>query len=156
MPILDAANEADIPALCELLACLFAQESEFSPDAVAQRKGLHLLLRQPEAGAILVARAGSQVVAMVNLLFTISTALGARVAILEDMVVAPAARRAGIGSALLQHAIDYSQSMGIERLTLLTDGNNHGAQRFYQRHGFAGSTMVPMRLGLRPTRPSGP
>jgi ribosomal protein S18 acetylase RimI-like enzyme len=34
------------------------------------------------------------------------------------------------------------------RLTLLTDADNAPAQRFYQRHGFAPSAMIPLRLLL--------
>lgn len=35
------------------------------------------------------------------------------------------------------------------RLILLTDGDNAGAQRLYERAGFARSGMLPMRLRLR-------
>ena len=56
-----------------------------------------------------------KVIGMVNLLFTVSTALGERVAMLEDMVVAPAARGTGVGSALLQHAIAFAQQQGARR-----------------------------------------
>lgn len=85
---------------------------------------------------------------MVNLLYTISTALGERVAILEDMVVSPSARSLGLGSALLEHAIDHARRQGCRRITLLTDAHNLDAQRFYARHGFARSSMLPMRLAL--------
>ncbi|MFA7351482.1 MAG: GNAT family N-acetyltransferase [Methylotenera sp.] len=37
---------------------------------------------------------------------------------------------------------------GCKRITLLTDGGNEFAQRFYQKHGFTGSVMVPFRLFL--------
>lgn len=148
MPVLDKATEEDVPALSALLDDLFIQEAEFSPDPAAQRKGLLAIIRNPAAGVILVARDGPRIVAMVNLLFTISTALGERVAILEDMVVARGARRSGVGSALLSHAIEFATSLGLRRITLLTDRDNHAAQRFYARHGFVASTMLPMRRPL--------
>lgn len=85
---------------------------------------------------------------MVNLLFTISTALGGRVAILEDMVVRPGYRSCGAGSKLLQAAMDFAKSAGCHRITLLTDRANESAQRFYKRHGFTLSEMVPLRLSL--------
>jgi ribosomal protein S18 acetylase RimI-like enzyme len=34
------------------------------------------------------------------------------------------------------------------RMTLLTDGDNHGAQRFYERLGFTPSKMLVLRLPL--------
>ena len=148
MPVFERASETDIPALSELLSVLFSQEVEFKPNDAAQRKGLSEIISNPHLGAILVARDGSNILAMVNLLFTVSTAIGERVAILEDMVAAPTARNTGIGSALLSYAIEFAKSCGIQRITLLTDRENQAAQRFYSRHGFKESTMVPLRLVL--------
>ncbi|MGQ0672875.1 MAG: GNAT family N-acetyltransferase, partial [Hyphomicrobium sp.] len=37
---------------------------------------------------------------------------------------------------------------GCRRITLLTDGDNAAAHRFYERAGFTRSAMVPYRLGL--------
>ena len=102
---INPALPEDIPALCGLLAHLFQQEAEFTPDDAAQRRALAMIIDHPEVGQILVARRGDDVVGMVNLLYTVSTALGGRVALLEDMIVAPHARGAGVGSQLLGHAI---------------------------------------------------
>ena len=140
------ARAADIPALCGLLGRLFAQEAEFAPDEAAQRRGLAAIIADPDVGALLVARDGGKVVGMVNLLYTVSTALGASVALLEDLVVAPTARGRGIGSALLKHAIEHARAQGCRRITLLTDTDNAAAHRLYQKHGFAFSAMAPMRL----------
>ena len=95
MPTLSIVTEADIPQLSQLLNLLFTQESEFKPDEHAQCRGLAMIIGAPDVGAILVARDGQRIVAMVNLLFSVSTALGERVAILEDMIVAPDARGSG-------------------------------------------------------------
>ncbi len=145
---IEPAREADVPALCGLLEILFTQESDFQPDRAAQARGLRRILERPEAGCILVARQDGVAVGMCNLLYTESTALGARVAMLEDVVVAPAVRGGGVGARLLQGAIDTARAEGCRRITLLTDSHNVAAHRFYRRHGFAGSAMVPMRLLL--------
>ena len=145
---IDQATPADIPALCALLSLLFAQEAEFAPNTEAQTRGLTQIISNPEVGAILVARNGDEIAGMVNLLFSVSTALGERVAWLEDMVVAPRARGSGIGSQLLTQAIALARSQGCRRITLLTDGNNTAAQHFYAQHGFSRSEMLPMRLSL--------
>ena len=68
-----AATEADLDALVTLLAHLFNQEAEFSPNADAQRRGLLHILHHPEVGQLLVARREGQVLGMVNLLYTFST-----------------------------------------------------------------------------------
>ncbi|HEY8158995.1 MAG TPA: GNAT family N-acetyltransferase [Methylobacter sp.] len=142
------ANASDIPALCELLGILFSQEADFKPDYEAQSRGLARIISDPEVGLIVVARQDGQVVGMVNLLYTVSTALGDRVALLEDMVVSPNARRSGVGSRLLEQAIQFARLNGCKRITLLTDSDNEPAQRFYQKHGFDFSAMIPLRLSL--------
>jgi ribosomal protein S18 acetylase RimI-like enzyme len=145
---IDTATAADIPALSELLSLLFTQEAEFTPDPAAQARGLARIIDNPEAGSVLVARQDNLLVGMVNLLYTISTALGEMVALLEDLVVAPNARGAGVGSQLLAQAIAVARAGGCRRITLLTDRSNEAAQRLYSKHGFGASTMMPMRLLL--------
>ena len=148
MSEITTATEDDLPALVELLAVLFAQEHEFAPNAQAQSKGLAAIIGNPEVGSIIVLRDGDNILGMVILLYTVSTALGARVALLEDMVIAPAARGSGMGSRLLSSALEHARAAGCKRVTLLTDDDNQEAQRLYRKHGFRRSSMVPMRLAL--------
>jgi GNAT superfamily N-acetyltransferase len=131
-----------------LLHMLFSQEAEFTPNLAAQQRGLLKIIQNPEIGFILIAKVNGASFAMVNILFTVSTALGERVAILEDMVVSSAARGLGIGSQLIEFAIQEAKNQHCKRITLLTDLSNVAAQKFYQQHGFALSTMIPMRLSL--------
>jgi ribosomal protein S18 acetylase RimI-like enzyme len=142
------ATAPDLPQLVALLHALFTQEAEFVPDAARQERGLRLIIENPDAGVILVAKAGDQVCGMVILLFTISTAQGGRVAWLEDMVIRPDARGTSLGSRLLSHAITEARARGLTRISLLTDTVNARAQAFYKKHGFAESPMLPMRLYL--------
>ena len=147
MASIERATTEDIPRLNELLTMLFTQEADFRPDPVRQSAGLRLIIENPEIGHILVLREDS-IVGMVNLLYTISTALGDRVAILEDMIIDPGYRGGGAGSRLLDGAIAFAKEQGCRRITLLTDRINSGAIRFYERHGFTLSEMVPLRLLL--------
>lgn len=142
------AVESDIPELCRLLGILFSQEAEFSPNRETQTKGLSQILKCPEIGHIVIAKVRHEIVGMVNVLFTVSTALGARVAIFEDMVVSPEMRGSGIGSQLLEYAIQSAHASGCKRITLLTDNDNTSAQSFYAKHGFNKSPMIPLRLVL--------
>ena len=145
---IEVAKVSDIPALCDLLESLFNQEAEFESNQDAQIRGLKSVIENADVGDILVARDNGRVIAMVNILYTISTALGARVGILEDMVVSKARRGSGIGSELLEKALKFAREKGCQRITLLTDHDNDSAQRFYQRHGFSLSTMVVFRKSL--------
>ena len=148
MTAVTEATLDDIPQLCELLSLLFTQEADFQPDVEKQAAGLRQIIEHPEVGCILVLRDGSRVVGMVNLLYTISTACGGRVALLEDMVIRPGHRNGGAGSSLLRAAIERARAEGCARITLLTDRTNDSAIRFYQRHGFTLSEMIPLRLTL--------
>lgn len=60
----------------------------------------------------------------------------ARVYILNDLFVAPAARRAGVGRALLDAAVEYGRTFGAVRLTLSTAVSNENAQALYQAAGW--------------------
>jgi GNAT superfamily N-acetyltransferase len=142
------ATPADIPALAGLLSQLFTQEVEFSPDPEAQRRGLARIIADPAIGIILVAKEDDAVLGMANLLFTVSTALGERVAILDDFVVTASARGGGIGGKLLDEAIAVARQNGCKRISLMTDRINEAAQRLYARHGFAVSSMIPFRRSL--------
>ena len=145
---IDVATIDDVPRLAELLGILFEQEEEFTPDRAAQERGLRRIIDDASLGHVLVLRDEAGVIGMVSLLFSVSTALGDGVATLEDMVVAPERRGGGVGSALLTAAIEHARQAGCRRITLLTDGSNASARRFYGRHGFQLSKMVPMRLLL--------
>jgi GNAT superfamily N-acetyltransferase len=144
----ELAQISDLPALSALLTLLFSQEHEFTPDTAAQQRGLTGILEQPDTGRILVARHHGEVIAMVSILFSTSTALGGRVALLEDMVVNPSYRGQGIGSQLLEYAISFARAEKVLRMTLLTDHDNVTAQNFYQQHGVQPSSMQAWRLIL--------
>lgn len=146
MITLDEATPADIPQLCELLGVLFSLELEFLPDLKKQKKALSLLVKNPDRGRIFVVRNGAQLLGMVSVQILVSTACGGNVLLLEDLVVRPGFHRQGHGSALLEQVIEFARRGGYHRITLLTDSLNSGAQRFYTRHGFKLSPMVPYRL----------
>lgn len=143
---ISTASNNDIPQICNLLNLLFKQEKEFVIDEYAQHKGLTIIVENPQIGEILVARDGEKILASVNLLYTISTALGGKVALLEDMVVDEQFRGQGIGSSLIEYAIEHVKTKGVKRITLLTDGDNASAHKFYTKHGFCASSMIPFRL----------
>lgn len=145
---LTKAIHSDISELIALLKSLFEQEEEFEPNPEAQRKALSKIILDPKIGIILVAKDDEKILGMINLLFTESTALGSKVAILEDMVVLSKSRSEGVGSKLMDYAISEAKKEGCKRITLLTDIKNTKAQSFYQKKGFVKSKMMPYRLLL--------
>jgi GNAT superfamily N-acetyltransferase len=143
---IEMATTSDIPTLCALLDYLFSQEIEFKPNHETQSRGLEMILNNNNIGNIFVAKKNKTIVGMVILLYTVSTALGERVVLLEDMVVSPNERELGVGSKLLDHAVKYATEKGCKRITLLTDKMNIGAQKFYKQHKFNPSSMIPFRM----------
>jgi GNAT superfamily N-acetyltransferase len=139
--IIEPATEADLDELSELVGELFAQESDFRPNKDKQLRGLRLIFEQPNRGRVFVLRR----------LFTISTAEGGFVVLLEDLVIHKEYQAHGYGSKLLQHAIDFARQKNFLRITLLTDRPENLAQEFFRRHGFHESSMIPMRLLITPS-----
>lgn len=145
---IDFATADDVAAMTALLAELFAQEADFRPDGDKQRRGLQLILANPGLGRLFVLRLGGEVVGMANVLTSVSTAEGAPVAILEDVIVAAPHRGRGLGRRLLEHVIAWAGAAGMARISLLTDADNERAQATYARLGFSPSAMRVMRKSL--------
>jgi GNAT superfamily N-acetyltransferase len=148
--VIEPATEADLDELSDLLGELFSEESDFRPNKEKQLRGLRLIFEQPNRGRVFVLRRDNAIVGMINLLFTISTAEGGFVIVLEDLVVHKEFRGHGYGSQLLQHAIDFAKQKNFLRVTLLTDRPELRSQVLFRRHGFHESSMMPMRLLLSP------
>src|ERR1700719_1161498 len=148
--VIEPATEADLDELSEMLGGLFAQESDFRPDKDKQLRGLRLIFEQPSRGRVFVLRRDGAIVGMINLLFTISTAEGGFVMVLEDLVIHKQYQGKGYGAKLLQYAIDFAKQKNFLRITLLTDRPENVAQAFFRKHGFAESSMIPMRLWVAP------
>jgi GNAT superfamily N-acetyltransferase len=88
------------------------------------------------AAEILLIEDQSEIIGYIALTIT-ETAASATIA---RLVVAPHARRRGIGGALLRAATQWSQAVGVELLSGYCSARNHPAASFYMRWGlrFAG------------------
>ena len=160
----ELASDFEIHALADLLEILFEQEIEFQANKELQKRALQRIITNPNIGGVICAKLtttsqspesqiqprprfdqATPIVGMVSILFTESTAVGGRVALLEDMIVLPQYQKRGIGSMLLEAAKDFAKRSECKRITLLTDSDNCVAQSFYENHGFKSSQMVPFR-----------
>lgn len=146
--VIEPAVAEDLDELSSLLGELFSEESDFRPDKSKQLRGLRLIFEQPNRGRVFVLRVDRAIVGMINLLFTISTAEGGFVLLLEDLVVHREHRGHGYGSKLLYHAVEFAKQKNFLRITLLTDRPELRSQSFFRKHGFYESPMLPMRLLL--------
>ena len=146
--VIEPAIADDLDELSSLLGELFSEESDFRPNKERQLRGLRLIFEQPNRGRVFVLRRDHSIVGMINLLFTISTAEGGFVILLEDLVIHKEHRGKGYGSMLLDYAIEFARQKNFRRITLLTDRPELRSQSFFRKHGFYESPMLPMRLLL--------
>jgi GNAT superfamily N-acetyltransferase len=72
----------------------------------------------------------------VQLYPSFSSVAARRIWILNDLFVAPAARRRGVGRALLAAARDFGVSNGAKRLVLQTAATNREARALYESFGY--------------------
>ena len=89
----------------------------------------------PPRGALLLAQCDGRPVGCAAL-----GDLGDGIGELKRMYVQPSARRAGVGSALLQALLDHAERAGYERVRLDTAPELHAAIALYERFGF---TPIP-------------
>lgn len=133
--IIRKAIRDDIPEMAILLEELFTIEDDFTINRDKQITGLDLLLQNPH-NIVLVAVVDEVIVGMVSMQQLVSTAMGGKVGVIEDLVVTEYYRGRGIGTHLLLNIISDAHSVGYARLALGADIRNHPALSFYTKHGF--------------------
>lgn len=131
---IDQAGREDL----DLVTALFDAYRQFyrkAPDLGGAREFLKARMERRES-VILLAKEGSTGIGFAQLYPSFSSASMARIFILNDLFVAPAARRRGIGADLLDAAARYARAEGAVRLTLSTEITNITAQALYEKSGW--------------------
>jgi ribosomal protein S18 acetylase RimI-like enzyme len=151
------AKAEDEEPLGRLGAMLVAEHHDFDPRRfiapipdLAGRYGQFLLSQvQREGMLVLVAERDGEVVgyAYAGMEGNDYMALRGPAGVLYDLVVDPAHRRQGIGSALMDAALERLRELGAPRVLLFTADRNHGAQSMFDRAGFR-RTMIEMTREL--------
>ncbi|HTB10779.1 MAG TPA: GNAT family N-acetyltransferase [Bryobacteraceae bacterium] len=126
----------------ELLVPLYDAYRQFyrqpSDPALARR---FLLERfQHNESIIFVATKDGAALGFTQLFPSFSSVSAARIYILNDLFVSPAARRGQVGTLLLEAAARFGRSVGAVRLTLSTEITNLTAQALYERTGWKRQT----------------
>lgn len=85
---------------------------------------------------IFIARVADQVAAFAQLFVTVSTVRLGPTLILEDLFVEPWARRCGVATRMLVHAVAYAKRLGAKGMFLETAIGNAPAQALYRRLGW--------------------
>lgn len=138
------ATVDDVDAMADLLAELFAIETEFAIHREKQKQGLVMVLDREHA-VIHCAEIAGRVVGMCSAQCLVSTAVGGLSALIEDLVIRAAYRRKGIGTLLLASIEAWARGQGATRVQLLADSRNKGAETFYARSGWGTTRMTCWR-----------
>jgi ribosomal protein S18 acetylase RimI-like enzyme len=109
---------------------------ELPSDVAAARAFVRERLERGDTRFFVVRVPGGALAAFAHMLPSLDTLSLRPIGILEDIYVAQAHRKAGIGGALLDAAAAYAREHGYSRLTLSTAHQNRIAQRLYLAHGY--------------------
>ena len=135
----------------ETLVPLFDGYRQFyrlAGDMEGARRFLRERLAKGES-AVFLAFAGGEAVGFTQLYPSFSSGAMRRIFVLNDLYVAPEARRSGAGRALLEAAAEYGRREGAVRLMLQTELTNATAQVLYERAGWQRDTVFCVyQLGL--------
>jgi ribosomal protein S18 acetylase RimI-like enzyme len=151
------ATADDESAMGRLGTLLVVEHHEFDPlrfiaplPQLSERYGQFLVsqIARPQM-VVLVAERGGVLVgyAYAGIEGSDYMALRGPAGVLYDLVVDPAHRRQGIGTALLEAALAALSGLGAPRVLLFTADRNHGGQAMFAKLGFR-RTMIEMTREL--------
>jgi ribosomal protein S18 acetylase RimI-like enzyme len=146
--IIRKATKEDIDRIADLLVSLFSNELELKPNKELHKIALEMILSDKNIGVIFVLAKDQYIIGTISILFSISTALGGKVGILEDFIIDEKYRKMSYGKKLYDYVIEYCKNEKLKRITLLTEYRNQNAQIFYSKNGFYKSPMIVMRTIL--------
>ena len=129
------AEREDRPQLLALIKAYFAfYRTPYPADSKVEAL-LDLLEQHPGLGVQLVADADGRLQGFASLYACLDTLVADQILVMNDLFVDPSYRNRGIGAALFDASLTYATAHGYARLDWVTAADNHGAQRFYDRHG---------------------
>lgn len=133
-----AVRQATIHDL-ELIAPLFDAYRVFYgqlSDVAAATRFLRERFEHHESVVLLALNEEGEGAGFVQLYPLFTSVRMARLYLLNDLFVAPAARRRGVGAALMHQAADAARALGAAGMMLTTAHTNLAAQRLYESLGW--------------------
>lgn len=135
------AQPSDGDAIARLIAVLasdLGEPSTVTADYVVKVVG-------SGACQVVLAEGSGEVLGMASFSFSPSFYHAANSCLIHELVVSPGARNEGVGSRLLEHAIQLAQAHGCAEVSLSVLNANAAARRFYERHGFEADAITMER-----------
>lgn len=105
------------------------------------------IISHPEMEIFVAADSFDKAIGVVSLSHRPQLRLQGRVATIDELVVAAAWRRRGVGRALLKRAVERAKVLSVKRVELVTHRPRAEAPRaFYQACGFTEADALVLRL----------
>ncbi|MGD1211375.1 MAG: GNAT family N-acetyltransferase [Candidatus Acidiferrales bacterium] len=144
-------REATIDDLDELVPLfdVYRQFYRQPSDLAMARDFLSERIKRQQSIIFMAFSSDSRGLGFTQLYPSFSSASAARIYILNDLFVTPAARGKGIGARLLRQAEEFGRAAGAVRLRLSTEISNVKAQTLYELLGWKrDTTFCEYNLGL--------
>jgi ribosomal protein S18 acetylase RimI-like enzyme len=111
-----------------------------APDNPDQTRGFIASLLTDPASAVFVAQREGRLIGVLYVMEKESSfspiLVKRRYAVIGNVVVHPAARRSGVGQALMEHAYEWAKARQLERVELNVWEFNQGARVLYEKLGY--------------------
>ena len=133
-----AVRQATIGDL-DVLTPLFDAYRQFyqqPADLELARRFLHERFAHTQSVVLVAEDADGAALGFTQLYPSFSSTLAARIFVLNDLYVAAAGRKRGVGAALLTAAADYARAVGAVSLGLSTAKTNLPARSLYEAQGW--------------------
>jgi GNAT superfamily N-acetyltransferase len=146
---IESATEGDLANVLPLMRA-YCDFYEVSPsDQGLEQMARALIAAADGDGMLLVARGEDGApVGFATVGWKWASTRGARIAVMEDLFVAPEARGQGAADALIEACAHRARALGAPVLTWMTAPDNHRAQAVYARAGAAPGTWLEYELEL--------
>jgi ribosomal protein S18 acetylase RimI-like enzyme len=117
----------------------------YTPDPRGFAETFTQVARHPEA-AVLVLTEGTRVVGYLAISHRPQIRLGGRIAVIDDLSIDPEYAGRGLGSALVEHALELARGLACVRIEVSTRRSRASfARGFYVKHGFIETDSALLR-----------
>ncbi|MEW2287983.1 GNAT family N-acetyltransferase [Streptomyces sp. NPDC047841] len=135
-----AATADDLPAIVAMLADdPLGVQRESPDDLTPYRNALERLSADPHQHVVVAVREGRVIGTLQLTIIPGLSHKGATRALIEAVRIHADERGSGLGSRLIEWAIDTSRQLGCQMVQLTSDKTRTDAHRFYERLGFTAS-----------------
>lgn len=131
------ARGGDEAVIVELIRELAAVSGEETPVSTAYVR----CLLQSSTATVLLAETEGRAVGLLSYLIHPNLYHAASSALIDELVVRAEYRGQGVGSALIQTALDRMQQAGCAEVSVTTMFENKAAQAFYLKQGFTDQAL---------------